>query len=181
MGDTSCPTVISYFGGKFEVSKRLVPMIPKHEKYIEVFAGGLSMFFRKGKAKENIVNDLNKDIANLYLVLSDPELYIQFIKRAEWLIISREIYDIFSNEITLNYQRFALPDVKRAVTYYYFIMNSFNSMVGTDLSMSATWKEKMISSLRFSRDMLADVIVENNRYEKLLVNIIKQRKKHSGI
>ena len=41
-------------------------MIPPHDRYIEVFAGGLSMFFRKKKANVNIINDLDSDIVNLY-------------------------------------------------------------------------------------------------------------------
>ena len=41
-------------------------MIPPHNRYIEVFAGGLSMFFRKKKADVNIINDLDSDIVNLY-------------------------------------------------------------------------------------------------------------------
>ena len=53
----NCPIVIPYYGGKYELSKVLVPLIPPHKRYIEMFAGGLSMFFRKTKAKWNIVND----------------------------------------------------------------------------------------------------------------------------
>ena len=41
-----CPVIITYFGGKFELSQYLVPMLHKHNRYIEMFAGGLSMFFR---------------------------------------------------------------------------------------------------------------------------------------
>ena len=41
------PVVIPYWGGKYKLSKVLIPMIPKHKHYIEVFAGGLSMFFHK--------------------------------------------------------------------------------------------------------------------------------------
>ena len=52
-----CPVIIPYFGGKFELSQYLVPMLHKHNRYIEMFAGGLSMFFRKPRVDWNIVND----------------------------------------------------------------------------------------------------------------------------
>jgi len=41
-----CPIVLPYYGGKYEMSKTLIPLLPPHERYFEVFAGGLSMFFR---------------------------------------------------------------------------------------------------------------------------------------
>ena len=62
-----CPIVIPYYGGKYELSKTLVPLIPLHERYIEVFAGVLTMFFRKTKAKWNVLNDIDSNIVNLYI------------------------------------------------------------------------------------------------------------------
>ena len=61
-----CPVILPYWGGKIQLSKQLVAMIPPHKRYIEVFAGGLSMFFRKKKVKHNVVNDKDGDIVNLY-------------------------------------------------------------------------------------------------------------------
>ena len=52
IGFADCPVVIPYYGGKWELSKQLVPMLPVHIRYIEVFAGGLSMFLER---KELIV------------------------------------------------------------------------------------------------------------------------------
>ena len=62
-----CPIVIPYYGGKYSLSKVLVPLIPPHSRYIEMFAGGLSMFFRKTKAEWNILNDKDNNIVNLYM------------------------------------------------------------------------------------------------------------------
>lgn len=176
MGDINCPTVIGYYGGKFEVSKRLVGLIPPHEKYIEVFAGGLSMFFRKKKAKYNIINDLNKDIANLYLVLSEPILYKEFLHRAKWLVVSRLIYDGVVKEIINDYDNFEIPCVARAVAYYYYIRNSFNGQVNTDLSSDSKWFSNTIAELEWSRDKLADVIIENIDYRKLVTKHVKSEK-----
>ena len=61
-----CPVVMPYYGGKFRLSKQLVPMLATHDRYFEVFAGGLSMFFRKPKAEISVVNDIDNDIVNLY-------------------------------------------------------------------------------------------------------------------
>ena len=69
MGDSKwmdCPVVIPYIGGKFELSRVLIPLLAPHTRYIEVFAGGLSMFYRKNPVEWNIVNDKDNDIVNLY-------------------------------------------------------------------------------------------------------------------
>ena len=47
--------ILPYYGGKVKLSKLLVELIPPHKHYIEVFAGGLSMFFRKNKAHNFVI------------------------------------------------------------------------------------------------------------------------------
>ena len=75
-----CPIVLPYYGGKYEMSKKLIPLISPHERYFEVFAGGLSMFFRKTKAKWNVLNDKDNDIVNLYMcVLLKKEELVNII------------------------------------------------------------------------------------------------------
>ena len=56
-----CPVVFPYYGGKFRLSMQLVKMLAPHDRYFEVFAGGLSMFFRKPKADFNVVNDIDTE------------------------------------------------------------------------------------------------------------------------
>ena len=65
------------------MSKILVPLIPSHQRYIEMFAGGLSMFFRKKKAKWNVVNDIDNNIVNLYMCVMHD--YDELIKNLFWL------------------------------------------------------------------------------------------------
>ena len=43
--------------------------IPKHTTYVEAFAGGAQVFFHKEPSKVEVLNDLDRDIVNLYRVL----------------------------------------------------------------------------------------------------------------
>lgn len=47
----------------------IVSKIPPHKSYVEPFAGGLSIFFEKGRSEAEYVNDLNGQIANFYQVM----------------------------------------------------------------------------------------------------------------
>ena len=92
-----CPVLIPYMGGKFELSRKLIPMIPRHDRYIEPFVGGGSMFFRKKKVDINIINDKHNDLVNLYL--SVMTCYDAFVSACEALLKSRTLYDGFKNEL----------------------------------------------------------------------------------
>lgn len=64
--DSPAKPFFPYFGGKSRVARKLACMMPKHDTYVEPFAGGGSVFFAKNLAKKNVINDLNKDIAKVY-------------------------------------------------------------------------------------------------------------------
>ncbi|MBU2685672.1 MAG: DNA adenine methylase [Gammaproteobacteria bacterium] len=170
------PVVIPYWGGKVKLSKQLVPLIPPHKHYFEVFAGGLSMFFRKQKAEWNCVNDITSDLINLYLVLSNPVLYEQFEQKVYWLPKNREYYSQIRDSIRRKEFNVTMPDVQRAFDYYYFIRNSFNSRLDTAFSRDITgWSTKLIDSLRFAREKLNGVIIENLDYKELVKSYYDKR------
>jgi len=162
------PVVIPYYGGKFRLSKTLIPMIPKHKHYVEVFAGGLSMFFHKAKAEWNVVNDISNDLVNLYMVIGDAYLFEIFARKVFYSLKSRAYYDQIRDEVR-NDTSFTMPDVNRAYKYYYFIRNSFNSRLNTAFNKDITgWTISMMNTLRFAREKLDGVIVENMDFSKLI-------------
>ena len=87
MSDTrwkDCPVVIPYYGGKFELSRKLVPRLPQHSRYIEMFAGGLSMYFRKKKCEWNVLNDKDNNLVNLYMTIAEE--FDAFFYHIKWYI-----------------------------------------------------------------------------------------------
>ena len=63
-----------YPGGKFYALKYILPFINcvPHDEFIEPFAGGGSIFFGKKKSKKNWINDLDKDLINVYKIIVNP-------------------------------------------------------------------------------------------------------------
>ncbi|MCG8421042.1 MAG: DNA adenine methylase [Proteobacteria bacterium] len=49
--------------GKFYLAEKLVPLIPAHKIYVEPFAGGAQVLFRKEPTEVEVVNDMDPEIA----------------------------------------------------------------------------------------------------------------------
>ena len=154
----NCPIVIPYYGGKYELSKTLVPLIPTHERYIEVFAGGLSMFFRKSKAKWNVLNDIDNNIVNLYIcVMYERD---KLVKNLFWIPKSRKLFLDFREEIKEN-KEIEIPDPKQAAKYFYCIRNSFNKLIHTPFSMNKDMNKNWDEEFEYSRMFLGGATIEN--------------------
>jgi len=62
-------TPLSYYGGKQQLAKIILGMIPGHRIYCEPFLGGAAIFFAKEPSPVEIINDTNGEIINFYEVL----------------------------------------------------------------------------------------------------------------
>jgi DNA adenine methylase len=58
--------VISWAGGKTRLLKHLLPLIPEHTLYCEVFGGGLALFCAKEPSHAEVINDINGDLVAFY-------------------------------------------------------------------------------------------------------------------
>ena len=46
--------------------KDILPLVPEHDIYTEVFAGGAALLFAKSPVRVNVINDLNGELVNFY-------------------------------------------------------------------------------------------------------------------
>ncbi len=60
---------ITYYGGKTSMLPNILPLIPEHEVYTEVFFGGGAVFWAKKKVKNETINDTLDLVVNFYRVL----------------------------------------------------------------------------------------------------------------
>jgi len=61
--------ILRRLGNKKMIAEKIIPYFPEHNIYIEPFFGAGGMFFKKPKAKYNIVNDIDSDVFNLFMVV----------------------------------------------------------------------------------------------------------------
>lgn len=62
-------TCISYYGGKLNMRKEILPLIPEHRIYTESFFGGGAIFFSKEPVASEIINDTNSLAITFYEVV----------------------------------------------------------------------------------------------------------------
>ncbi|QMT33443.1 DNA adenine methylase [Conchiformibius steedae DSM 2580] len=156
-----------WFGGKSRLTSTLIPLIPAHHCYAEVFAGAAWLLFHKSPSRTEALNDINADIINLYRVVQNhsPEL----LRLAEQMLPSRD-----------EYQRLqatppdSLTDVQRAVRFLYLHRLSFGGRVIEQSCASRRNRpprfnpQKLMQELTDSRQRLQGVMLERLPYSEFI-------------
>lgn len=119
----------SWFGGKMVHAKHILPLIPEHNCYVEVFGGSGAILFAKEPSPLEIYNDIDSSLVNFYRVLRDKQKSLQLQSLLELTPYSREEY--YYNKEHLDDP---MDDVEAARRWYSVIKQAFNA------SMKAGWK-----------------------------------------
>ncbi|QEJ97008.1 DNA adenine methylase [Treponema phagedenis] len=119
-------TPISYYGGKQQLAKKIVSLIPEHKIYCEPFCGGAAVLFAKEPSQAEVINDTNAEIINFYQVVQEdfPALQKEIMKTLHSREMHRHARVIYEN-----------PDmfdtVKRAWAVWVQANMSFGNSIGT--------------------------------------------------
>lgn len=84
---------LSYLGGKSLLANKIIPRIPDHSCYCEVFAGASWILFKKEPSKVEIINDINTDLVTLYRVVKHHVR--EFVRYFEWILTARDEFERF--------------------------------------------------------------------------------------
>lgn len=152
--------VIPWMGGKRRLAKHLLPLFPPHSCYVEAFAGGAALFFKRPKPAEvEVLNDLNGDLICLYRVLQNH--LEEFIRQFKWAVSSRQLFE---------WQKMTRPetltDIQRAARFYYLQHHAFGAKP-TGQTFGTATTGRPINFLRIEENLsaawqrLAGVYVEN--------------------
>ena len=157
-----------WVGGKYLLSKTIVPMIPEHQCYAEPFAGAAWILFRKKPSPCEVLNDINGDVVNLYRVVQNH--WRAFTEALRWALPSREEFDRL-----LDTPASALTDIQRAVRFYYVHKLSFGGRMAGRRSFGASAvKPASLNPLTVQREIaaahrrLARVSIENLPYGEMI-------------
>lgn len=111
------PGVISavapWAGSKRTLAPEIVKELGPHDAYFEPFCGSMAVLLAKPPCRHEVVNDLNRDIVNVAVVLQTRPLAAELLARLHFTVAAEELHRD-SRERTLEPFRGRLGDVDRA-------------------------------------------------------------------
>jgi len=79
-----------YIGGKYNLLKALLPLVPEHHIYVEVFGGAANMLLNKPPSPVEVYNDIDSESGEPVLVIRDRRK--EFVERFRLILYSRGLY-----------------------------------------------------------------------------------------
>ena len=155
---------ITRMGGKSKLRKTIIERIPEHTCYVELFFGAGWVYFGKEPSKVEVINDIDKELINLFKMIKYHAPEIERLLQYEFS--GRDIFEQYKN-CTVEY----LTEIYRAVRYLYLISQSFagkgeNYGYGTNTRPSPHIFYKNV--LLDLKDRLRNTYVENLSFEKII-------------
>lgn len=124
MKETNLKTPISYYGGKQNLVKTIVPLFPNHTLYAEPFVGGGAIFWAKKPSDVEVINDVNRELINFYEIVQNE--YVELEKMVRISLHSRSLH----NDATVIYNNpHMFTRIKRAWSIWVLAAQSFSSML----------------------------------------------------
>lgn len=157
-------TPISYYGGKQNMLKHILPLVPEHKIYIEPYFGGGSLFWAKEPSKTEVINDVNMNLVNFYKVLKNNGAALEM--KIKETLHSRETY----KKAMLIYDcpwLFADDPVIRAWAMYVVTNQGFLHMVG---SRGFDKKHKSAQVFKNKVDLFGIDLIDRIRFTQIEQN-----------
>jgi DNA adenine methylase len=158
---------LAYIGGKRAVAQQIIDCFPAHTTYVEPFAGGAQVFFRKEPSKVEVLNDIDGELVNFFRVcqLHHEEL----IRYMRFMLASRKWFDLLRAT-----KPETLTDIQRAARELYLQKNAYAGLVERQnfrtgiVQPSGFNPERLPEIIEETHQRLARVQIECLPYEKVL-------------
>lgn len=190
-------TFLPWVGGKTALLPEIIPRLPsKIGKYIEPFGGGAAVLLEKPRSKQEVYNDYQRDLVNLFQVVRDRPLaflntmeLIPINSREEFKMITEilsgkiEDFNYLEDELSIAQKVFSPSDfeeikallttkaeqhdVHRAALFYKSIIWSYGSR-GTSYGSRVISLHSLKKNIHHASHRLRRVVIENRDFEDLI-------------
>src|SRR5258706_5145182 len=87
---------LAYIGGKRSFAKRIIEIFPTHRTYVEAFAGGAQVLFRKEPSPVEVINDLDGEVVNFFRVCQQH--YEELLRTLRFSVVSRKSWTLYDKQ-----------------------------------------------------------------------------------
>jgi len=163
---------IRYVGGKFYLVKYILPYVPLHKIYVEVFGGGAQLLFAKPPSPVEVYNDVDERLVTFFRVLRDKEKFEELYRRLYLTPFSRQEFYYCRDNIDKEEDEIEKARMFFVITEQSFAGNlktwgySIESLVGGMAQGLHAWLSK-IESLPEVVERLKRVQIENYDFRKI--------------
>ncbi len=162
--------ILRRLGNKSRIADKVISHFPAHKVYYEPFFGTGSIFFSKPKSEYSILNDLDSDVFNLFLVVKDRSLDL----------IDLYIITPLSEELFYYWKENRESDpVKKALRFLFLSAFGYLGKAETFrlLHSDCSYKNKVESLIRICSNEMKNTILRSKDF-RLFFESIQVGEKH---
>lgn len=142
--------------------RHLLPLIPPHTAYVEVFFGGGAVFFAKEPSPHEVINDINQ---HLVAFMRNARLHLDaLLDEMDLVLNSRQEFDDFGKQE-------GFTEIQRAARWFIRHRLSFGGM-GSTFAITRTHslpsRAQRLIAIRSMSRRLDRTTIENRSWEKIL-------------
>jgi DNA adenine methylase len=168
---TANPTrpVFRYHGGKWKMADWIISNFPRHKRYVEPFGGAGSVLLKKERAGQEIYNDLDGDIVNVFRVLRDPKASAELARLLDLTPYAREEYEAAFEPCDEPIERARRYVIKAAFSIGGCGMMKHRHIRSFNTRNSQNW-EGYVKNLAAITKRLVDVVIENKHFLEVIAD-----------
>ena len=121
-------TILSYYGGKQKIASWILSYFPDDYKklhYVEPFAGGLALLFRKEPSDRETINDIDKNVYTFWKVLTDEKQGPELVDKLKKILYIEDLYKESIEKLKCNF----ISELERAYSYYVALQMSYSNKI----------------------------------------------------
>ncbi|WP_367331102.1 DNA adenine methylase [Sphingobacterium multivorum] len=125
MAKSKMVTPLTYYGGKQQLARIIIPLIPPHYTYVEPFVGGGAIFWSKPKSEVEVINDCNRELINFYEIVQN-----QFVELEKMIRITLHSRSLHSDALVIYNNPHLFDRLQRAWAVWVLCNQSFSAKIG---------------------------------------------------
>lgn len=154
--------ILKRLGNKREIADKIQQYFSPHDIFIDIFFGAGGMFFNKKKVKNNIVNDIDSDVFNLFWVILNKK------KELEDLFYKMPIHQDLLEYWKSNKE---IDKVKKALRFLFISNLTYLGKGDTLPGALGNNKKSFYKLIDKTYEMLSDVKFFNKDFRKFIKSL----------